>query len=183
MDYRDYKNSRDKVWALLIQQRVDELPVRVSPICRALGISVKMMNTGERDGYCAMIRGQPYAIISERNAIHRQRFTLAHELGHIVLGHVGAFPIPRSGEIVYDDPDEQAANVFASRLLAPACVLWGCNAFTPERIAQLCDVSLQAATIRAERMELLRLRGKFLASPLERKVYEQFEPFIKTHKF
>lgn len=47
---------------------------------------------------------------------------------------------------------EQAANVFASRLLAPACVLWGCGVHTPEQIAALCSISLPAARFRAARM-------------------------------
>lgn len=72
--------------------------------------------------------------------------------------------------------------MFASRLLAPACVLWALDARTPEEIASLCKISHQAAAFRAERMELLYRRGKFLASPLERKVYEQFSKFIDIQK-
>ena len=77
---------------------------------------------------------------------------------------------------------EQAANVFASRLLAPACVLWGCGVRTPEEIAALCRISYQAARFRAERMELLYRRGRFLTSPMERELYERFLPFILEYR-
>ena len=70
--------------------------------------------------------------------------------------------------------------MFASRLLAPACVLWALNARTPEEIAALCQISHQAAKFRAERMAILYERNRFLSSPLERKVYDQFKEFIET---
>lgn len=72
--------------------------------------------------------------------------------------------------------------MFAARLLAPACVLWGINAQTAEQIATVCNISHEAAKIRAERMEVLRKRGKFLTSPLERQVYKQFENYIENNR-
>ena len=77
---------------------------------------------------------------------------------------------------------EREANVFASRLLAPACVLWALDVKTPEQIAALCRISHQSASFRAERMQILYQRNRFLSSPLERKVYEQFTEFIRHQK-
>ena len=74
---------------------------------------------------------------------------------------------------------EQAANRFAADLLAPACVLWGLDLHQAEDIARVCKISIQAAQFRAERMEILYQRNKFLLHPLERAVYRQFEPYIK----
>ncbi len=85
-------------------------------------------------------------------------------------------------ENIVKPADETEADMFAARLLAPACVLWGINAVTPEQIATACDISRTAATYRAERMDLLRKRGKFLTSPLERQVYKQFEDYIKNNR-
>lgn len=42
-------------------------------------------------------------------------------------------------------------------------------------------LTYQAATYRAQRMELLYKRNKFLTSQLERKVYSNFEDFIKQY--
>ena len=182
MNDQNYQNARDQVWALLIQQNIRELPVRVSGICRDLGMSVKTLDDAKSDGYSAVVDGRPVIVISTACTVQRQRFTLAHELGHVILGHVDRYRLINREPSPDDNPIEQAANVFASRLLAPACVLWGCNAKTPEQIAELCDISLQAATYRAERMKLLYERGRFLTSPLERQVYEQFSNYIKHHK-
>ena len=63
------------------------------------------------------------------NALHsdgRQRFTLAHELGHLVLGHHADFhidlfsPVSAGDPPEYDWRHERAANTFAANLLMPA---------------------------------------------------------------
>ena len=114
----------------------------------------------------------------------RIRFTVAHELGHLVLGHVapGQVTVINRDPTKTDSPLETAANQFAARLLAPACVLWGLGTYAAEEISELCHISVQAAKYRAKRMEILYKRNKFLTSPLERDVYEQFKPFIEEYR-
>lgn len=183
MNYKDYQNSRDAAWRLLLDLKVRELPVRPGVICRALGIKVRYYTPEDRnDGKCLLIGGVPVVLVSDAATRTRQRFTVAHELGHIVLGHVGRYELVNREPSAGDNSIEQAANVFASRLLAPACVLWGCNARTAEEIATLCDISLQAAQFRAERMAELYRRDKFLTLPLEREVYHQFTDYIANHR-
>lgn len=156
-------------------------------ICYKAGIKVYRdsdahMLTGSRIGLSFYHNQYFRIIIDDSQIITRRRFTLAHELGHILLGHLLIdTPLGRT----FDDSKphiETSADVFAARLLAPACVLWGLNLYEPEDIARFCNISLQAAAIRAERMEVLRKRGKFLTSPLERRVYKQFEDFIKNNR-
>lgn len=184
MNYNDYKNSRDAVWRFMLEDGITELPISVSEICRRRGIRVKMYDGPGEDGYTEHVNGRYTIYISSLiEHVGRRRFTAAHELGHIILGHVGREGLVNREPSERDNPIERAANVFASRLLAPACVLWGCNAYTPEQIMQLCNISRQAAEFRAARMCELRERGKFLTSPLERAVYEQFLPYIKKHRF
>jgi Zn-dependent peptidase ImmA (M78 family) len=183
MNYKNYQHSRDAAWRLLIDLKVRELPIRPGAMCKALGIAVKYYAPEDgNDGMSFLNNGVPTILVSSAAPLPRQRFTAAHELGHIVLGHVGRYALVNREPSVQDDPVEQAANVFASRLLAPACVLWGCNARTAEEIAELCDISLQAARFRAERMAVLYRRDKFLTSPMEREVYRQFADYITGHR-
>lgn len=184
MDYREYKKSRDLAWEILLNEGVRELPVHVGKLCQGMGIQVGYFDPepGGSDGFSLTLGGRVGIAVSRRCSVERQRFTCAHELGHILLGHLGAAGLVNREPDPGDDPLEQAANVFASRLLAPACVLWALEARTPERIAELCGISLQSATFRAQRMELLWQRNKFLTSPLERQVYEQFADFIRHHR-
>lgn len=198
MNYSKYKQSRDLSWQILIDHNIVELPVKVSQICRAMNIKLVKYS----DGYKYIADFENHALNTDgftfRNTIFyndecstgRQRFTVAHELGHNLLhdgkGLYNREPSPN------DNPIEQEANVFASRLLAPACVLWGLGVTDSRQIAELCNISIQSAEFRMERMkelyqreqEFIRNRGKscFLMSPFERKVYEQFNAYIQSHK-
>jgi Zn-dependent peptidase ImmA (M78 family) len=168
---------------VLINEGVSELPVKVGVLCKNMGIPVRYFQPfDDSDGYSMIVNGQARIYVSSKCPVQRQRFTAAHELGHVLLGHTGKYSLVNREPDPKDNPLEQAANVFASRLLAPACVLWALDARTPEEIAQLCQISHQAAAFRAERMALLYARGKFLASPLERQVYDQFRDFIRRQK-
>ena len=181
MNYKNYQNSRNSTWHLLLDLDIKELPIKITDLCRRISIPVKFADLGaEQDGYTVMINGQPIIVINslKRDNTARMRFTVAHELGHIMLGHVGVYELVNREPSPEDDEIEQQANIFASRLLAPACVLWGCNVQSPEEIMQLCDISHQAAQFRFERMKALYERNKFLTSPLERQVYQQFKSFM-----
>lgn len=183
MNYKDYKTARDKTWRLIVDLGISALPIRPGAICKKLGISVRFGDLPpDNDGISFLAGDKPVIVVSRWVLLPRQRFTAAHELGHILLGHVGKYELVNREPSPSDNPIEQAANVFASRLLAPACVLWGCGVTSPEQIAQICDISLQAAQFRAERMAILYQRDKFLVSPLERDVYKQFAEYIETHK-
>ena len=122
-------------------------------------------------------------VYDDSDSIGRKRFTIAHELGHILLGH----PL-REGErhtrvFNKDRPEvEKEADMFAARILSPACVLWALDLHTPEEIAERCQISYTAAQARADRMALLYSRQMFLTSPIERQVFQAFKPWIERQK-
>ena len=183
MNYKDYQNARNLSWNILIQESITELPINIVALCKRLGIAVKYYTpSDDNDGECTVADGIPYILVSKNCSTQRKRFTVAHELGHILLGHVGKYKLVNREPSPTDNPIEQEANVFASRLLAPACVLWGCKVKTSDDIVQLCDISKQAAEYRMNRMRELYQRNKFLTSPLERQVFEQFRYFILDHQ-
>ena len=183
MNYKEYQKSRDLSWQILINENVTELPVRVSTLCENMGITIHYYAPKDgNDGFSTIINGEAHIYVNYHSPHQRQRFTVAHELGHILLGHTGQYELTNREPSPSDNPIEQAANVFASRLLAPACVLWGCGVKTASDIAGLCDISIPAAEFRMNRMEELYQRNKFLLSPLERQVYIQFEEYIKNNK-
>lgn len=183
MNYKDYQRSRNAAWQILIDCHVTELPVRVVQLCRDIGVTVRRAPLPEGvDGQSMILDGQPIILYRDTESTGRMRFTIAHELGHILLGHVGKYELVSREPSPQDNPIEQAANVFASRLLAPACVLWGCCVGSPEDIMGLCNISRAAAEFRWERMQELYRRNKFLLHPLEQQVYANFRPYIEQNK-
>lgn len=202
MDYNQYKNSRNMTWQLLIKHNINKLPVKISKICEAENIKIFSYSQAESiikqlnlENFCNESDGftmDGMIFYNQNCSVARQRFTVAHELGHIVLGHTQNNTLVNREISPYDNPLEMAANVYASRLLAPACVLRGIGVTNYKQIQELCNISETAAKFRMERMqqlynreqEFLKKYGKscFLLSPLERKVFEQFDKFIKLHK-
>lgn len=175
MNYNNYKRSRDLAWQILDDCKINALPVQITAIAKKYNIKIvndsqgKLLKPNE-SGAFDYVNGNPYIIIDDTDSKQRKRFTVAHELGHILLKH--------DINCIASKDTEHEANVFATRLLEPACVLWAINCITAKDIAKLCNVSLSAARIRAERMQILNQRSKYLTSPLERKVFDNFKEFI-----
>ena len=186
--YGHYCSIRNGAWEVLIDYKVDRLPVSVVGIANAANIDVvknsdvDILKGGELG--VSILDGSKWAIIYDDTRPKEQiRFTIAHELGHIFLGH----PL-KSGyhARTFDKnrPDiERDADKFAARLLCPACVLWALNLHTADEIKAVCNVSYTAAKIRAERMEQLYARNKFLTSPLEKKIYINFKNYIDEYTY
>lgn len=194
MYYENYKQARDAAWQMLIDCQVTELPVNVGQICRHYGWRLTSYRAGQKaiaalglsdltkqtDGFCLYSGGRYYIFYDDTMPRARQRFTVAHEIGHIMLGHIGNGQCTRINRepAEADAPEETQANQFAARILAPAWVLHSIHALTPAEIADVCEISMTAASFRAQRMELLEQRGRYLSHPLERQVAKQFDSYI-----
>ncbi|MGL5203276.1 ImmA/IrrE family metallo-endopeptidase [Cetobacterium sp.] len=90
------------------------------------------------------IRIRESVYVGALNGISRDRFTIAHELGHFFL-HKKNVSLCRSEDDVkiYEDPEWQA-NVFAAEFLAPSNKI---NDLTINQITQKFNVSKEVAKI------------------------------------
>lgn len=198
----NYKNSRDVAWQILIKNKVSSLPVDVQQICKANHIRCftygegaqlieKLKLKGNTIGNDAFSIGRVIFYDSQM-PVTRQRFSIAHEIGHILLHNPTGATVYNREPSPSDDPIESEANIFASRLLAPLCVLHYLNVQTPEEIAKFCNISITAAQIRFERLcrvrnkdrDFLQAKGHgcFLSAPMERDVLRLFERYIQEHR-
>lgn len=177
---------RNASWQVLIDNRVDSLPVDVVEIVNNNGIKllkdsqVQELRSGEM-GICMFDGTQWFIVYNDSLPLEEKRFTVAHELGHIFLKHhlvVGLHARTTDGI----PQTESEANVFASYFLAPACVLWGLNAHTADEIARFCEISAEAAGICVKRIAELYKGDMFLTSPLEQRVCNQFKDFIEQNR-
>lgn len=185
MIYGRYEDLRNATWQVIIDFNINSLPVALSDITDKL--SVKILNnsdvneleTGEY-GVTLKFNNNWYIIVDDTNNMQIRRFTIAHELGHIILGHM---IIDKVKYCTYNNRNlqEQEADMFAICLLAPACILHEIKALTPEQIKNICNISITAARVRAKRMAILEARNKYYLHPLERQVRQQFSEFISKN--
>ena len=192
--YEIYKKARDLSWEILLKADITSLPVDLSKVLKAVDVkailycdaffdadSPKLRGS---DGFVTKIGDKKTIYLNEsKGTIQRRRFTLAHELGHIVLDHPINPIIYRNSEVDENQsPTEIQANIFARDLLMPAGVLAALHVTTVDEIIQICNVSYTSAQIRLERLTELYKRNKFGAHPLERQVISRFSDFIKNNK-
>ncbi len=193
--YYHYQNARTASWQVLCECSITALPVDLAVIAKHYHICIEQYSkcplislmapeTLSGDGFIAMVGGHKVIFLNDRiKTLGRRRFTLGHELGHGILGHpLDVIQTRNSQEDCLDQPLELEANVFSRDILAPACVLYEMGVRTPEEIMRICNISRRAAEIRAERLRVLRSRGKWYTHHLEQKVRQQFSEFILANK-
>ncbi len=114
--------SISKAQEILTHYWDGELPIDPIVIAKRMGITVNPISS-EYSGKAYQENNQAIIEYDTREFPLRQRFTIAHELGHIVLGHT------ENGHQYRDEaskfnfnisiPEETQANKFAAELLAP----------------------------------------------------------------
>ncbi len=127
--------ARREAQKLIERFGVASPPVPVERIAKELGIRVQYAPfDGDLSGMAFVKGGTPIAGVNSLHHPNRQRFTLAHEVGHILLHrkviesevHIDKGSLRRDTLAAAGvDPLEIAANAFASELLMPEQILEG----------------------------------------------------------
>jgi len=188
MYYKIYSDIRDAAWQCLIDNDIDRLPVDVLKIARQSNIDVKKnsrINVLLPDEYAkAFYNGDKWIIVyNDLNDVVISRFAIAHELGHILLGHVATYAKYATIEDIGIKPKaEKQADMFALRLLCPACVLMELDLHTPEEISAFCRVPPHWAQARSDRMKDLYKKNKFFSNNLEIEIHKNFNIYLSTVK-
>lgn len=134
------------------------------------------------DAITGLLRQGYITIFDETQIPERIRWTLAHEIGHIVLGHLEDFDatsLHRGGlsggqyQVL-----EREADIFAAELLAPMPILTALGTETADIIAAICRLSRQAAANRERDVKWHAASANrfWQAEALRR----HFEPFLST---
>ena len=115
--------------AVLRQLKQKKAPINVGRVARQLGVRVERADLGE-DCSGVLVRNGDAAVIGVNYSHHpnRQRFTIAHELGHFVLHKGGKYIDKGMSTLQFRDAEsstgtqleEREANQFAAALLMPA---------------------------------------------------------------
>lgn len=158
----------------------------VAILADEVGVVVSRMPLGDEasspDGCSAVDpeTGAAYVLINSDKPRVRRRFTIAHELGHLALGHL------LGGQVIVDEtvrgksPHEQQANAFAAGLLMPAEGVHGTVGRLKERLGDPPDplewivwlvasfgVSEQAAAYRLANLRMIKVVGGTTAQAVQ----------------
>ncbi len=155
-----------KVLKLLQEYKVQRPPVPVEAIARKLGAEIRY-SPFEGDISGMVYRDKDWTVIGVNSLHHpnRQRFTIAHEIGHMLLHKGKEFHVDKTFRVnLRDDLSSQAvdreeieANSFAAELLMPRHMLLEDlkgreidfeNEENIRRLASKYRVSPQALTLR-----------------------------------
>lgn len=124
----------DKVAGLLLEQRLHRLPVNPQKLGYPFTVIFDTLE-GYASNSTAILRdlkSHPYlqdgvairlpqkedhflVLYNPEKSKGRTSFTLAHEIGHIILGHLD--------KQISDDADEKFADMFSAELLMPRCLI------------------------------------------------------------
>jgi Zn-dependent peptidase ImmA (M78 family)/transcriptional regulator with XRE-family HTH domain len=150
---------------LLAQAHVTKTPIEVVELAARCGVNVVEWDfSDEISGLLLDLDVGPVIGFNGIHAPTRQRFTIAHELGHFLLDHHDHFHIDLSEQESlgaspgYRWQDERAANDFAAQLLMPAAFVTQAFAKTKSlgQLASEFDVSSQAMGFRLLNLGLVR---------------------------
>src|SRR5579862_1978399 len=160
-----YSLARRKAAELIQSAKIVQAPVPVEKLAERAGASVRYEPfEGQMSGLLYRTDGGSIIGVNSLHPAVRQRFTVAHEIGHLLL-HEPQFHIDEHAFVVFrnpesskaSDPAEVEANQFAAALLMPEGLIaksvreLGQNPDAEKAIRQLAElfeVSQHAMTIR-----------------------------------
>lgn len=171
------KYARTQAERLIERLGEKTLPIDVERIASRLNLPIIYANLGNGvSGLLVSNGSHAHVCVQETDSHNRQRFTIAHEIGHhhlqhqfeagehvhVDMGHYISQRGPRASDGV--DPKEIEANQFAACLLMPSKLLrnevanLGVRALLDHHVSYLAEkfeVSEQAMTIRLTTLGLL----------------------------
>lgn len=163
---RSFKEEKIEEYANRLREQYGDGDdfINVSRVAKKLGFEVKKVIFNQKPDVSGMVINDPQSgeqviYVDATDSLERQRFTIAHELGHVILHHM----LGPQKDSIFKKVDlrsnrgnrqEQEANLFAAALLMPhkqfmkAWYLYD----TMEEVSNHFGVSKKAAYLRYERL-------------------------------
>lgn len=147
-DRPNFSGAREKARELVADFSAPSIPV--VELAESNGVNVVFVDFGK---YAEKVAGlldfaERRIYVNKADIPERQRFTIAHELGHWMLhrpvfeGNPEQYPIlPRFQSVDKNNAFEQEANAFASELLVPQHLLTQVRHAPPAALADVFNVS------------------------------------------
>lgn len=162
----DYDRIKYAVYEVYERSSINRLPFDCMEVINLLGYSCIRYSELNNEQKAACLQLSEDACIlgkdiyyNDKKSKRRTRFSLMHELGHLVLG----------------TPDEAEANNFASNILAPSMAVYYSGLKNIREISNLFDISLECAKYAYETCEKWLYSVKHYGmNDIDRKLYNHF---------
>lgn len=113
-------NPKEIAQHVLLEHGISALPVNVHSICRQQRITVLYDDEAKTwEGIATVVRGQPYILLRCGLSPERERYVLAHEIGHLIQGHVGSWRTVADRPALPRPIQEREATTFGMELIMP----------------------------------------------------------------
>lgn len=182
----NYYNVRNNAWEFLIKNNITSYPLDLRKIanqngwliwsyekyCQVFKVDKNALIKDYPDGFLTQYENVYLICYNENNNKQRNRFTICHEFGHIVLH-----------KIYKGKKLETEANMFSARILMPMLLIEELDITSPEELAKICDVSIEASRFRLKRYNEIKSRNKFYTNPFEKELFNLLKKFIQRIKY
>jgi len=152
---------------------IGSLPVDLESLCNGFGWVLRASNLEGADGYVIISNKSKIKYIyydDSPNYIlsNRYRFTIAHEIGHIILGHYKLNQELLSDNDIADMDDE--ADAVAAEILMPYSELKKFKDYDIDELSHYFQVSRMAMSNRLKKFNLLEKKNPCRASGLTNEI-------------
>lgn len=148
----DLVKARHAAAGLLKEAKLTTVPVVVNDLIKSARVTFDVtvaaapdkLFKGKGDAMTQSRDSAIYIIYNDGRSVVRKRFSVAHELGHLYLGHLHG---NSSSDLNTENFDEIEANAFAAQLLMPPSLLRKdikAGIKNPEVLAKRYNVSIDA---------------------------------------
>ena len=170
----NFSEIRNQARAVMHSAHLHSLPIDPFDVCNRLGIPIvsyseacdygfhaiiQKINRVDVDGFCYKDDSNHFVIFYDdaRTPKERINFTIAHELGHIVLEHLKNVTMrPRYMTNRRNDPREREADSFAGELIRPPILFVLIGWQLPHHIRMICNITYEAATVCSKQVKILQ---------------------------
>nr|DAK67164.1 MAG TPA: IrrE protein [Caudoviricetes sp.] len=150
--------NKNKVYNItsnfISENKLFQYPIDLFSLCKIYGWKIKYYNKKDNkeflqistDGFVVQNNNKYIIFLNKDMLLSRQRFTIAHEIGHIILGHHNLDGYNLIANNGLDTDVEQEANMFARLILCPPQI----TRYLPKNancISNLFKVSKQMAEL------------------------------------
>lgn len=175
---RIYEEIKESVTNLLIKHNISCVPINGFEIANKMGIEVRpypqkkydLFLKVSEDGFTVFEADKTIIYYNPYQMYQRMNNTIVHEIGHIVLGHL------QESELA-----EAEVNFFAKYLLAPPVLIHKLQLHSPDEIANIFEISHQAAQIAWDYYNKWLLNSGRFYKPYEIKLIDLFQNNIGEH--